>query len=143
MTTLFPAVKAVGEGLGDRIFYLTAKTITAAVSSGKHRLPALSALCGMETEIPAFAPIPAAAAASHTETAPISDTRALTQETILPALQNPLRMEFEEDAYTIILEGRADGILEQEETQPEASAPCTLVFVNNRLRFSFAFKAFS
>ena len=33
-------------------------------------------------------------------------------------------MEFEEDAYTIILEGRADGILEQEETQPEASAPC-------------------
>ena len=36
----------------------------------------------------------------------------------------PLRMEFEEDAYTIILEGRADGILEQEETQPEASAPC-------------------
>ena len=38
----------------------------------------------------------------------------------------PLRMEFEEDAYTIILEGRADGILEQEETQPEASAPCKI-----------------
>lgn len=28
IATLFPAVKAVGEGLGDKIFYLTAKTIT-------------------------------------------------------------------------------------------------------------------
>ncbi len=28
MATIFPAVKAVGEGLGDKIFYLTAKTIT-------------------------------------------------------------------------------------------------------------------
>ncbi len=28
MSVLFPAVKAVGEGLGDKIFYLTAKTIT-------------------------------------------------------------------------------------------------------------------
>lgn len=28
MATVFPAVKAVGEGLADRIFYLTAKTIT-------------------------------------------------------------------------------------------------------------------
>ena len=28
MATVFPAVKAVGEGLGDKIFYLTAKTIT-------------------------------------------------------------------------------------------------------------------
>lgn len=32
ISTIFPAVKAVGEGLGDRIFYLTAKTITAAVA---------------------------------------------------------------------------------------------------------------
>ncbi len=32
VTTLFPAVKAVGEGLGDKIFYLTAKTITATVA---------------------------------------------------------------------------------------------------------------
>lgn len=32
VTTLFPAVKAVGEALGDKIFYLTAKTITAAVA---------------------------------------------------------------------------------------------------------------
>lgn len=28
IATVFPAVKAVGEGLGDKIFYLTAKTIT-------------------------------------------------------------------------------------------------------------------
>lgn len=28
IATLFPAVKAVGEGLGEKIFYLTAKTIT-------------------------------------------------------------------------------------------------------------------
>lgn len=32
VTTLFPAVKAVGEEYGDKIFYLTAKTITAAVA---------------------------------------------------------------------------------------------------------------
>lgn len=32
MTTIFPAVKAVGEGLGDKIFYLTAKTITRTVA---------------------------------------------------------------------------------------------------------------
>ncbi len=32
MATLFPAVKAVGEGLGDKIFYLTAKTITRTVA---------------------------------------------------------------------------------------------------------------
>lgn len=29
MSVLFPAVRAVGEGLGERIFYLTAKTVTA------------------------------------------------------------------------------------------------------------------
>lgn len=32
MATIFPAVKAVGEGLGDKIFYLTAKTITRTVA---------------------------------------------------------------------------------------------------------------
>ena len=32
ISTVFPAVKAVGEELGDRIFYLTAKTITATVA---------------------------------------------------------------------------------------------------------------
>lgn len=32
VTTLFPAVRAVGEGVGDKIFYLTAKTITASVA---------------------------------------------------------------------------------------------------------------
>lgn len=32
ISTIFPAVKAVGENLGDRIFYLTAKTITATVA---------------------------------------------------------------------------------------------------------------
>lgn len=32
ISTVFPAVKAVGEGLGDKIFYLTAKTITGTVA---------------------------------------------------------------------------------------------------------------
>ncbi|MBO5489112.1 MAG: DEAD/DEAH box helicase family protein [Eubacterium sp.] len=32
ITTVFPAVKAMGEGLADRIFYLTAKTITRTVA---------------------------------------------------------------------------------------------------------------
>ena len=32
VSTIFPAVKAVGEGLGDKIFYLTAKTITGTVA---------------------------------------------------------------------------------------------------------------
>lgn len=32
MATIFPAVKAVGEGLGDKIFFLTAKTITRTVA---------------------------------------------------------------------------------------------------------------
>lgn len=32
ITTVFPAVKAVGENLADRIFYLTAKTITGTVA---------------------------------------------------------------------------------------------------------------
>ncbi|MBO5371835.1 MAG: ATP-dependent DNA helicase [Lachnospiraceae bacterium] len=32
LSTVFPAVKAVGEGLADKIFYLTAKTITGTVA---------------------------------------------------------------------------------------------------------------
>lgn len=32
MATVFPAVKALGEGLGEKIFYLTAKTITRTVA---------------------------------------------------------------------------------------------------------------
>lgn len=32
ISTVFPAVKAVGEGLADKIFYLTAKTITGSVA---------------------------------------------------------------------------------------------------------------
>lgn len=32
ISTVFPAVKAVGEGIGDKIFYLTAKTITRTVA---------------------------------------------------------------------------------------------------------------
>ena len=34
LATVFPAVKAVGEGLGDKIFYLTAKTITRTAAAG-------------------------------------------------------------------------------------------------------------
>ena len=32
ISTLFPAVKAMGEGMGEKIFYLTAKTITRTVA---------------------------------------------------------------------------------------------------------------
>ena len=32
LSTVFPAVKAVGEGLGEQIFYMTAKTITRTVA---------------------------------------------------------------------------------------------------------------
>lgn len=32
MSTCYPSIKALGEGLGDRIFYLTAKTITRTVA---------------------------------------------------------------------------------------------------------------
>ena len=38
ISTIFPAVKAVGEGLADRIFYLTAKTITATVAKETFQL---------------------------------------------------------------------------------------------------------
>ena len=32
LSTVYPAVKAVGEGLAERIFYATAKTITRTVA---------------------------------------------------------------------------------------------------------------
>ena len=38
ISTLFPAVKAVGEGLGEKIFYLTAKTITRTVAEQAFRI---------------------------------------------------------------------------------------------------------
>ncbi len=38
ISTLFPAVKAIGEGLGEKIFYLTAKTITRTVAEESIRL---------------------------------------------------------------------------------------------------------
>lgn len=38
ISTLFPAIKAVGEGLADRIFYLTAKTITGTVAKDTFEL---------------------------------------------------------------------------------------------------------
>lgn len=38
MSTIFPAVKAVGEKHGDRIFYLTAKTITRTVAEESFRI---------------------------------------------------------------------------------------------------------
>ena len=38
ISTLFPSVKAVGEKKADRIFYLTAKTVTAAVADETYRL---------------------------------------------------------------------------------------------------------
>lgn len=34
LATVFPAVKAVGEGLGEKVFYLTAKTITRTAAAG-------------------------------------------------------------------------------------------------------------
>ena len=38
ISTLFPSIKAVGEKKADRIFYLTAKTVTAAVADETFRL---------------------------------------------------------------------------------------------------------
>ncbi len=38
LSTVFPAVKAVGEGWADKIFYLTAKTITRAVAQESFRI---------------------------------------------------------------------------------------------------------
>lgn len=38
ISTVFPAVKAIGEGLGEKIFYLTAKTITRTVADNTFSL---------------------------------------------------------------------------------------------------------
>ena len=38
MATVFPFVKAVGEELGEKIFYLTAKTITRTVAEQAFQL---------------------------------------------------------------------------------------------------------
>ena len=38
IASVFPAVKAVGEGLGEKIFYLTAKTITRTVAEQAFRI---------------------------------------------------------------------------------------------------------
>lgn len=38
MSTIFPAVKSMGEGLGDKLFYLTAKTITRTVAEEAFRV---------------------------------------------------------------------------------------------------------
>lgn len=38
ISTIFPAIKSMGEGRGDRIFYLTAKTITRTVADGTFEL---------------------------------------------------------------------------------------------------------
>ncbi len=42
---MFPAVKAVGEGLGNKIFYLTAKTITRTVAENAFRTMKEQGLC--------------------------------------------------------------------------------------------------
>ncbi len=38
LSTVFPAIKALGEGLGERIFYLTAKTITRTAAQNSFSL---------------------------------------------------------------------------------------------------------
>lgn len=45
ISTVFPAVKAVGEGLGEKIFYLTAKTITRTVAEQAFRTMQGQGLC--------------------------------------------------------------------------------------------------
>ncbi len=45
MSTVFPAVKAVGEGIGEKIFYLTAKTITRTVAEEAFSLLREKGLC--------------------------------------------------------------------------------------------------
>ncbi len=45
MSALFPAIKAVGEGLAEKIFYLTAKTITRTVAEDAFELLRGKGLC--------------------------------------------------------------------------------------------------
>lgn len=53
ISTLYPAVKAVGEGLGEKIFYLTAKTITRTVAKDTLSLLAEGGYQGKVLEITA------------------------------------------------------------------------------------------
>ena len=53
ISTIFPAVKAVGEGLGERIFYLTAKTITATVARETFNLLTVKGFRGKVIQITA------------------------------------------------------------------------------------------
>lgn len=46
ISTLFPAIRAVGENLGDKIFYLTAKTITRTVAKDTCDLLKAKGYCG-------------------------------------------------------------------------------------------------
>lgn len=48
MSTLYPAIKAVGEGLGEKIFYLTAKTITRTVAEEANEILASK---GLKTKV--------------------------------------------------------------------------------------------
>ncbi len=45
MAAIYPAVQAVGKGMGDRIFYLTAKTITRTVAEDAFALLRRKGLC--------------------------------------------------------------------------------------------------
>lgn len=53
LSTVFPSVKAVGEGLADKIFYLTAKTITATVAKETFMLLYERGYCAKVTMITA------------------------------------------------------------------------------------------
>lgn len=48
MSTLYPTIKAVGEGLGEKIFYLTAKTITRTVAEEANEILASK---GLKTKV--------------------------------------------------------------------------------------------
>ncbi len=45
IATVFPAIKSIGEGKAQRLFYLTAKTITRTVASGAIKLMRENGLC--------------------------------------------------------------------------------------------------
>ena len=53
ISTVFPAVKAVGEGLGEKIFYLTAKTITRTVAQDAFSVLAKKGYQGKVLEVTA------------------------------------------------------------------------------------------
>lgn len=53
LSTLFPAIKAYGEGICDKIFYLTAKTITGSVAIDSLNILRQNGLCIKSTTITA------------------------------------------------------------------------------------------